>query len=435
MADFKNDLSPESGRRKFLKTALAGSLGGMITSTRPLAASTSRPLAEKEADLPEWVANVRRQIPAVHESLYFQTGAFGPSPHAVNERIKALLDLQNRGPADPRYLKVMAEAEDSCRPLIAHAFGADSEEVALTHNTTSGLNIVIWSIDWKAGDEIIISNQEHPALLLPTYNLEQRFGVRFRTASIDFRDDVVEQVLDQISPRTRLVALSHVSRESGRIIPAGELGRALHRRGIRLLLDGAQAPGNIPVNFHELGCDYYSLCGHKWLLGPKGTGALLIRRALLESTPVSWTGAHAQHSVDHEGNFDWKPDARRYEFATRSLAVFGGLAEALRWLEAIGWDKIHQRISALSRHAVESIKQSRKFQLVSPGEDASRNGIVVLKMPNGFIGREIYEKLGSRDHILVSPLQDPGNLRICIHFFNTEKEIDTLLTRLDAVCS
>lgn len=102
--------------------------------------------------------------------------------------------------------------------------------------------------------------------------------MNYRKASIDLNEDVVSNVLKEISARTRLVAMSHVYRRNGRAIPARELAAALHSRNIRLLLDGAQAAANIRVNFDELGVDHYSLCGHTWLLGPKGTGALIIRK-------------------------------------------------------------------------------------------------------------------------------------------------------------
>ncbi len=207
------------------------------------------------------------------------------------ERNKALLELQNLGPAHPKYLNVMKEAEASCRPLIAAALGADESEVALTQSTTAGINVVLWSIDWRAGDEIIISDEEHPALLVPVYNLRDRLGVVARVVSMTLAEDLVVGVVAKLTSRTRLVAMSHVSRQSGTVVPARALTAALRPHEVPLLLDGAQGPGNVPVNFHEIGCDYYSLCGHKWLLGPKGTGALLIRRDRLDRTPVSWTGA------------------------------------------------------------------------------------------------------------------------------------------------
>ena len=197
-----------------------------------------------------------------------------------------------------------------------------------------------------------------------------------------------------------------------------------------LLLDGAQGPGNVPINFHEMGCDYYSLCGHKWLLGPKGTGALLVRKDGLESTPVSWTGAHAQAMMGEEGEFSWHPDARRYEFATRNQAGFGGWAESLRWLDSLGWESIHQRVATLSAHASDAIQQSDRFELVSPGEAPWQNGIVVLRLRSHLNGVEMYHRLREDDDMLVSPVNHPQDLRVCLHFYNTAEEFDALFGRL-----
>ena len=425
-------------RRGFLGLTAAPIIRASFLSLRPDADSAAGEETTgsslKTENTPDWVLEIRKQIPALREGLYFQTGALGPSPMPVIARVKDLLDAQEKGPANPQYSKVLAEAEDASRPGIATTFGARVEEVALTHNTTEGLNIVLWSINWKAGDEIVVSDQEHPALMMPSYNLQSRFGVSYRRAAIDVGEDVVNNVLRQLSPRTRLVAMSHVSRETGRVIPARALGQALHERKILLLLDGAQAAGNVPVNFHEMGCDYYSLCSHKWILGPKGAGALLIRQDLLAETPVTFTGAHGTKSYDAEGHFEWQPDARRYEFGTRTQAVFGGFAEALRWLDAIGWGRIHQRIKEQFFRAANRIKDSKKFSLVSPWDQDSRSGIVVLRLPEGYTGQNLYETLLNRDRILLSPLEQPRDLRISLHFFNTWDEFEALMQRLESYC-
>lgn len=423
--------SADHSRRKFLKTVVAG---GLIGLGKPAVGmddlSTSGVTGSGD-----WVEAVRKQLPATKAAGYFQTGAFGPCPRQVIDRTSELLELQNLGPANPRYLNVMKDAEDSCRPLIAAAMGADEAEVALTQSTTAGLNTVIWSIDWQEGDEIITSDQEHPALLLPIYNLHRRFGVKYQKVPIDHYQDVVHKVMKRVTSRTRLVAISHVSRQSGQVVPAAELAAALRSRNVSLLLDGAQGPGNIAINFRELGCDYYSLCGHKWLLGPKGTGALLIRKERIDSTVVSWTGAHAESEMGEEGDFAWHPNARRYEFATRNQAGFGGWAESLRWLDSLGWTKVHARIARLSAYASDAIQQSAKFQLVSPSESFRQNGIVVLRLPHGFTGLDLYHRLREKDDMLVSPVSHPRDLRVCLHIFNTEYEFDALLERLEVYCS
>jgi len=414
-------------RRTFLKTTLAGGVYGL---TKPAAS-----LAIEPAPTADWLGTARSEIPALSDTTYFQTGAFGPSPQRVMDRTQTLLELQNQCPAHPENIGQLKEAESACRRLLAETVGAKVGEVAMTANTTAGINTVLWSIDWKAGDEIIIGDQEHPALLLPVYNLQRRFGVIMKTSPVSRYEAVVDDVLKRLSPRTRLVAISHVSRGSGCVLPAAALAMDLRERGIPLLLDGAQGPGNVPVDFHAIGCDYYSLCGHKWLLGPKSTGALLIREDVLAATPVSWTGSGAQASMDEEGHSEWQPDARRFEFSTRFLAGIGGWHTSLQWFAQLGWPRVRERMAQLSAYASEQIPRQPRLELISPADASLRNGIVVLRLPPGHKGTDIYDRLRTNDRILVSPVSQPRDLRVCLHFFNTEAEIDRLLARLRAYCA
>ena len=198
--------SVNPSRRNFLKTVVAGSLVGLTKPAMGMVDLSTAGVAESG----DWVDAVRAQIPATKAAGYFQTGAFGPCTRQVIDRTNELLMLQNQGPANPRYLNVMKEAENSCRPLIAAAMGAHEDEVALTQSTTAGLNTVIWSIDWQEGDEIITSDQEHPALLLPIYNLHQRYGVKYHKAPIGIHKNVVDEVMKRVTTRTRHDA--HASR-------------------------------------------------------------------------------------------------------------------------------------------------------------------------------------------------------------------------------
>lgn len=420
-------MSLPSDRRTFLKATFAGGLCGL---TKPAVSWAAAP-----AGTTDWLQGARDEIPALKDTGYFQTGAFGPSPQRVMDRTQALLELQNRCPAHPEIIGQLKEAENACRRLLADTVGAKTTEVAMTANTTAGINTVLWSIDWKAGDEIVIGDQEHPALLLPVYNLQRRFGVVMKTSPVGRYEEVVGEVLKRITSRTRLVAISHVARGSGSVLPAAALARALRERGVPLLLDGAQGPGNVAVDFHAIGCDYYSLCGHKWLLGPKSTGALLIREDVLSATPVSWTGSGAQSFMDEEGHSEWQPDARRFEFSTRFLAGIGGWHTSLEWFAQLGWPRVRERMAQLSAYANEQILRQSGLELISPTDAALRNGIVVLRLPPGHKGTDLYDRLRTNDRILVSPVSQPRDLRVCLHFFNSEAEIDRLLAKLRVYCA
>ena len=146
-------------RRTFLSQSLlvVGGISFISPSIRGMVSEV------KPDGVEEWIASIREQIPVTSRGLYFQTGGIAPSPQAVIDEIKAKLDFQNQGPADPRFSTEMSEVEPRLRAHLAKAFGAQTEEVALTHSTSEGINIVSWGVDWQPGNEIIVSNQEHLA--------------------------------------------------------------------------------------------------------------------------------------------------------------------------------------------------------------------------------------------------------------------------------
>lgn len=421
-------------RRGFLARSMLA-LGGIAAIPESARAALRQAVPRSELDDPhDWVAELRRRIPAATHSPYFQTAGIGPSPASVIEEVTSRLVQQNRSPADPDISRQMAEVEPRLRAHLARSLDADASEVALTHSTSEGINIVSWAFAWEPGDEVVISNQEHPANIIPWYNLRDRFGIAFKQIDFDSGTDVVAEVKAALTDRTRLVSLSHVSRNNGRALSASEsaeLSHLLRPSGIRFHLDGAQGPGCIPVSFHELGCDYYSTCGHKWLLGPKGTGALLVRRDVLDETLLSWTGSHSHETMDYDGGYTLKPEASRFEFGTRALATFAGFEQALRFWDALGWDRAFDRMRQLASYAIERVDASSKLTLSSPRNPAQRSAMVAVRLPEGTDSMELYRRLREEEGVLASPVRDEQDFRLAIHVFNTEDEIDAGLAAIE----
>jgi len=410
--------------------------GASARSEEPPA--TARPTATSTRPQDAWVARARAEIPAATGSVYFQTGGIGPSPAAVMATVSERLDFQNRGPADPRYATDMARIEPDLRAQLGRVFGADTDEVALTHSTSEGISIVAWSLNWQPGDEVIISNVEHPANVIPWYVLRDRFGIVIREIDLSAGTSLIDEVRAQLSPRARMVSISHVSRNNGRTIPtdeSAELGRLLRARGVRYHLDGAQGPGCVPTDFRALGCDCYSTCGHKWLLGPKGTGALFVRREMLDDVQLSWAGSHSHATMDYEGNYTLLPSAARYEFGTRALADFAGFASAVEWMEGIGLERICDRIQSLVGHAIDAVDATDGLSMSSPRSRPDRSGVFVVQLPADCDATDLYNDLRDNAGILASPVKQPRDFRLSIHFFNTRDEIDAAVAAISERCS
>ena len=385
-----------------------------------------------------WVARARAQIPASAGSVYMQTGGIGPSPIEVIDEVKDRLDFQNQGPAHPDYATDMAKVEPDLRAQLGRVFGAETEEVALTHSTSEGISIVAWSLNWQPGDEVIISNIEHPANVVPWYVLRDRYGIVIREIDLSSGTQLLDEVRAQLSDRTRVVSISHVSRNNGRAVrtdESAELGRVLRDRGIRYHLDGAQGPGCVITDFRALGCDCYSTCGHKWLLGPKGTGALFVRREVLDDVQLSWAGSHSHATMDYEGNYTLLPSAARYEFGTRALADFAGFGRAVAWMEQIGLERVEDRIQSLVDHAIEAVDATSGLAMTSPRTRPDRSGVFVLKLPEGCDATALYNDLRDNAGILASPVRQPRDFRLSIHFFNTRDEIDAAIAEISERCT
>jgi selenocysteine lyase/cysteine desulfurase len=408
-----------STRRRFLQTALLASAATLATPPE-IFAIVPRP----GGPAPDWVRKARKAIPASRDP-FFQTAGIAPSPTAVLDVVSNVLHYQNRGPVHPDIWPRVAATEPDLRAHLGRMFGASEHEMALTHSTSEGINIASWSLNWRQGDEVVISNQEHPANTIPWYNLATRVGVVVRRVDLSTGAALMDGMKQVVNRRTRMVSIPHVSRNNGRRITdaeSAELAAFLQGRDIRFHLDGAQGPGCVPVDFRVLGCDYYSMCGHKWLLGPKGTGAFFCREDMLDRTQMSWTGSHSTLSYDQEGGYALIPEARRFEFGTRALATFAGFDAALQWMEDLGFDRILGRVDELVGYASRAW-QERGYRVVSP-LDASRSGVFVLELPDGLTGLSVYQALQSAHHTFTSPVDGPRDLRVALHFFNTTDEID-----------
>jgi L-cysteine/cystine lyase len=369
----------------------------------------------------------RKMFPALAGSdhVYLNSGASGPPPYAVIDAMRTTEDLL----VGPAYLEGtglfsrQAEAHARAREAAARLVGAASEDVALTQNTTHGMNLGVASIGWREGDEVVSSSTEHPGCLAPLHNLRSRYGLKVRLVEPPVTAEKVGALLTE---KTRLVALSHVDWTNGEVLPLREICALAREANVITLVDGAQSVGNIPVDVPSTGADMYAFTGHKWLLGPEGMGALYVRPDLppdeVRSTNVGYLSLADPADFEASGGYELRSGARRFESSTMNPVLAAGFAaasEAARERGEEGLQEIRRRADLL----LELLSESPRVKIRSPRPAVS--GLVSFEV-EGVDSKEVVARLLDEKFVLRSLPRPRSYVRASTHLFNTEEELQAL---------
>jgi L-cysteine/cystine lyase len=372
------------------------------------------------------LAAVREGLPALAAGIYLNTGSVGPLPAETARAMAAEADRElSLGRAHSADVPEALVRIDEARAGVAAVLTADVDSVALTHAATDGMNLAAWSIDWRAGDRVVTTGHEHAGGVGPLYVLRDRLGVEIAFADIgdgSDEDAIVDAVEREMSPATRMVALSHVTWTTGAVLPVGRIAEIAHAHDALVVVDGAQAAGAIPVDVARLGADAYSVAGQKWLLGPEGMGALYVAPAAMERVRMTVGGWHAFERIDSAGTAVPYPDARRFQASGYHRPSVVGLGRSVGWLTMyIGLDWIHGRGTALARAAADRLAGIDRVRLLTP---RNRMSTLVTFRIDGWTGDALVDELGSRTFAIVRSIPDLDACRLSVGFFNTEDEIE-----------
>jgi L-cysteine/cystine lyase len=376
------------------------------------------------------VQRIRQEMPATTAHLYLNTGTFGPLPNCVSQTMQERIqfELQN-GRLGAAAFEAMGKIYDNARSSSARLLNASVDEIALTDNTGEGLNIISHGFKWHEGDEVITTNHEHISLLAPLFQLRDRYGIVIRFADIGPTAErpVLKAIADLVTPRTRLISISHVTWTTGAVLNVGEVAYMGREWGIPVLIDGAQSAGAIPVDVKALGVDFYAIPMQKWLCGPDGTGALYVRREALDYVSPTHVG---YWSVKHEEGIEWEllESAQRFELGGRQTAALAGQAAVLNWLEeTVGYKWLFERIASLSRYTYNALKALPGLTLLTPRPGES--GLVAFKLGDRDVN-EVINYLHDKHNIYIRSIPTTNSLRVSTGFYNTEEEIDKLVEAL-----
>lgn len=378
---------------------------------------------------------------------YLDNAATAQRPQCVLDAVTEFYKSKNANPLRGLYpLSVSAtESYESARDTVRDFLNAkSSSEIIFTRNTTEGLNLVAYSYglsNVKAGDEVLVSIMEHHSNLLPWQMVCRRTGaaLKFMECEPDGTLDL-NKVASLITPKTKIVACTHVSNVLGRVNPIREIAELAHRVGAVMVVDAAQSTPHLPVDVQALGVDFLSFSGHK-VYGPMGIGVLYGREELLDAMPPFLTGGEMIESVTREGAvFAELP--HKFEAGTVNAADAVGLQTAIEYVKSVGFEQMHRQEVALTRRAMDGIRGIPSVHVLGSENPEEHCGIITFTV-DGVHPHDISEILASdgvairAGHHCAQPLlaylKHPSTARASLAFYNTEAEIDRLLDSLSTL--
>ncbi|CAN7758743.1 MULTISPECIES: aminotransferase class V-fold PLP-dependent enzyme [unclassified Variovorax] len=371
---------------------------------------------------------VRACYPAQEPLLNLNNAAVSPPPRAVEQAAIEALRLVSRNPDVNMWTRLDANLP-SIKDALAALVDCDPAEIALNRNSTEGLSTVIFGVTLQAGDEVVVSEWDYPSALGGWRQRAAREGIRVVTARFDpLADDdaIVSAYSNALTPRTRVMQLTHMLHWTGRVLPAERLCGLARESGVVSLVDGAQTFAQMPVSFRTLGCDFFVTSLHKWLGAPVGNGMLIARRDRIASTwPLM---APFEDAPDRIDKFD------HWNLGTYNSALQAGIAPAIEMHRETGVHAMHARLRELTRYWVGLASGIRGFRLHTPVDD-ERLAAVSLFSIAGVDMRHVERELRERHqvHVKYRRIGPIEGLRVSPHVYTRKSELQRFVEALDRV--
>jgi isopenicillin-N epimerase len=378
------------------------------------------------SDPDEYWAAIRKNFLIPRDEIYLNNGTVGSSPEPV---LRAVFDgyntLEKMADTDPEDYPIWGYGPwNEFRDPLAQFVGATRDEIALVRNSTEGNSYVANGIDMKPGEEVLMTDQEHPGGEQPWNLKAKRYGIVVRKIKLPMpvkdAGEVLNLFSDAITERTRVMFFSHITTATGVVLPAKELCALARSKGILSVVDGAHVTGMMRLNVSEIGCDAYSSSPHKWLQAPKGTGYLFVRDEVIDRI---W------NTIVTEGWDEPKLRAERFQrIGTSNVPSLWGLRAAVAFANEIGIDRIESRHRELANYMLAEMVKRGAESWTSP-DAALRCAIVTVNVPP--IQRKDLETWMWQKHKIRIRGGEPSKLRLSTPYYLQKSEIDRFLDRFD----
>jgi isopenicillin-N epimerase len=427
-------------RRSFVFNAgLAGVLGwnpSLLGQLTPRAGKTGIFLAVPEVALPSlalyeadqesYWAELRKQFLIPADEVYLNNGTVGSSPRPVlNAIFEGYNTTEKMADADPEDYPIWGYAAwNEFRDPLAEFVGASRDEIAILRNATEANSYIANGLEMKAGDEVLMSDQEHPGGEQPWNLRAKRYGIVVKKFEIPKPPQnaaaILDRINDAITPRTRIIFVSHISTATGVVLPVKEIAALARSKNILSAIDGAHVPGMMKLNIHDLGCDMYTSSPHKWLFAPKGSGFLYMRTEVMDRV---WNTI-----VTHGWDEPQLKAERFMHIGSSNVPALWGLRASIKLCNQVGLEKIEARHRQMADYIHGEMLKRGAESWTSPNA-TMRCGIVTVNVPP--IQRMELEKwLWTRHKIRIRG-GEPSKLRLSTPYYLLHSDVDRFLAAFD----
>lgn len=415
-------------RRHFFKQVAgvtgALALGQVLTPALAQKIVDYQCVAPAETTGPAFWDWVRAQFLIPERIINLNNGGVSPSPLCVQKAMFEYYDFSNHGPSYFMWRELDKKREALMEQLAAVA-GCSPQEIAINRNATEALNTIIFGLNFKAGDEVITAKQDYPNMINAWAQREKRDGLIVKRLDLKLPEDnddvLVEAYVQAMTPKTKLVYVTHIINWTGQIMPVKRIAAEAHKRGIEVLADGAHSFAHLDYKIPDLDADYYGTSLHKWLLAPLGTGMLYIKKEKIKNVwPLL---SNTEPNSDNIKKFE--------SLGTRSFATEMAISEAVDFFNIIGAGRKMERLQFLRQYWVNQVKDNPNVQFNSSLKPGKINAICNVKLRN-MTTHDLDVALMDKYHIHAVGIQWPGvdGVRVTPNIFTSTADLDRLVTAL-----